>query len=385
LRFAFVFPRFHTNLRGLTSGLLDIGHEVEMYSAYKALNEDYSRTMPVVIASKYNIRFKGIPLINVSYLRRQLRSKNYDFLVVRAERNLFTVQVFLATLFLGKKIIIYDQYPLVVKNLKLKIFVYVRDFLFKPILVITPVFENALENEYNRVSSQEIFTDYESRIKEQLCQLEINRIWIPFSVNVSASTNLKSPSQRSIDVFISSKAENRKNVLETLHALAIASSQLNKRIVVEAAIITKKGKRSAKYIAALEKCVIDFSYSLDLRLNYNLNSEQMRSKYLDSKFMSLVSDNEPASFSNIESTAHGCINILSFKNGSISQSIRNHDFSLFTSITELPNLFIQLFSSDKFLNSDTDVFAKLFSEIFNDKKIANHFFLNLMVKKGKNF
>jgi hypothetical protein len=106
----------------------------------------------------------------------------------------------------------------------------------------------------------------------------------------------------------------------------------------------------------------------------------MNIKYLESRFFSLVSDKEPASYSNIESSASGCINILSFNNGSISQSIRNNQYILFTRIEDLPKIFSKLFTEIQYSRMNTHPYVELFTDIFEDKKIAYHFISKLLAK-----
>ena len=372
MKYTFILPRFHTNISALINGLILSGNQVNVLVAYRAVNENYSSATPIHMGSRFKLNFRGIPLINVCALRQHLKNSESEILIIRGERNLFTLQVFLATLFLKKKIVIYDQYKVIQNYIFLRFFIKVRDLMFNPLLVISPVFDNTFKSLSTVSREIETLSDFEERIKKQLSLKNGNRCWVPFGVE-SEIRSIKPTVNRSIDFIIVAKFQKRKNVLLVLKALERASILTNIKIAVVYAAITKNDKEGVR----CKKEIMEFSqrihWNMQLSIVENIRNEKMKDLYLDSKYLILVSDDEPASYSNIESSFFGCINILATKNGTLYQHIFNSAYNLFTQKEDLDGL-LPILLNNLSLNLPSLVsYNNVLSKYFSSTAVANNF------------
>ena len=372
MKYTFIFPRYHTNLSGLVNGLVLLGSQVEMLVAYRAANENYSSVRPVDMGSKIKFKVRGIPIISIYALRKHLRNSESDMLIIRAERNLFTLQVFLATLFLKNTKVIYDQYKVTKNKLSLRLFILVRDSIFNPFLVISPVYDNEFKPLSIFSGKNETFSDFDKRIADQLALKIGNRSWVPFGVEGEIKS-LVPTIGRSIDFIIVAKFQKRKNVISVLKALEKASISTNKKITILYAAISKNDKEGSE----CKKEVLEFSqqipHNMQLTIVENVRNEKMKGLYADSKYFILVSDDEPASFSNIESSFFGCITILAIKNGSLYQHIFNSAYSIFCQKEDLDSLFPTVLNNLSNNSLDLKSYNNLLIKYFSSFAVANNF------------
>ncbi len=373
MKVAFILPRYHPNFKGLVNGLIDLGHSLKMCVAYESLNEDHAGVSLMNFGTKY--RFRGIPFLRVFSLRSYLKNGNFDLLIIRSERNIFTIQCFLASVFLNNKIVLYDQYDVEIRNLWLRLFVKMRDYLFRPLLCITPTFDKDSNTSLLPQRNQESLNEFESRLHYQFEYKSSNRYWLPFGINY-LPRNVTKFEDRPIDFLISAKHERRKNVLEVLETLNNLADFSNKKLNIVYACISKLDKESLGYRNEIELFINQMNPRASVTILTDVDNSEMNLLYAKTKYFLLVSANEPAAFSNVEAIFNGCYCILSIDNGSISQHIRNLDYTLFVNPSFFYDTIVNYFSSKPPL-PDTKDLSNLVARFYSSEYIARSLLTHL--------
>jgi hypothetical protein len=366
LKIGFILPRFHPNLASLVHGLVKNGHTVDMCVVNQLTNEDHSDVIPKNFGSILGLKFRGMPLVRTLKLRKYVKVSNFDYIVIRAERNVFCIQVYLSLLFINKKVILYDQYELEVNSFWLKTFILVRDYAYSPIFVFTPVYKRRISNG-PLISDEESLEAFDNRISNQFNSVIGNRRWLPFGIKYS-NQGAEALEDRAIDFLISAKLEKRKHVTETLEAIKKVAEFTGEKFTVTCALISNFSKENMSYLESIHK----FNESISLNILVNVTNNDMKYLYKKSKYFILVSSREHASFSNIEAAYNGCVCVISRENGTINQHIINSSGTIFINLNELVDT---IFKITKEKNTKLDIlnYCDSFEKNFSSHKIYKAF------------
>ncbi len=362
-------------MNSIIDELIRLGHSVKVIAAYSDVNEDHSKIKPSIVSLSSKLRRKSrIPFINPLKVSKILKSSNSELILFRADRNFFTIFASLALLKYRNNIIIYDQYTLANHNFWLRLFFCFRDSILKPKVVITPVFDKiTLEAELIQTLNETV-EEFESRIFLQLGDSFNGRNWVPFSIDNKVDEDSKGWKDRTIDILISSKLEKRKNLIETLNQLSILNVPEYVTLNVTLAVVCRQTDSDKTKLEYLKSVIHNMGRNLKIELLVNTPSNKMSSLYLNTKIFILLSDNEPASYSNIQAAASGCIVVLSKSNGTASNHAYNNAVTIFTNLKMVNQHLPDIFTFAPLDLSILESFNQKFKEIYDSKVIVSRIF-----------
>jgi glycosyltransferase involved in cell wall biosynthesis len=290
----FFLPRFHTNLLGLTSGLVNAGCRVHIYTLRKYLIEDYSVIKPILIPkmkffTNKKEYFSGEALKmfdfpSVRFIYTKLKELSNAFIVIRVENSMFSITcIAVSILMLKKNVLLYSQRAFPEKNYLIKIFQFILYYLlgWKS---FTPVLTNdfSKKNKYNK--------------------------WIPFAI-FNSSTNIKKKWRTEpLQITTISKLTKRKNidlVIEAFKSIKLSSIRLNLIVVITNEYHQEIYKKNIKNLESYQNI---FIYK-------NIKYSKVQGILKNSHIFILLSEKEPASISNLEAMAYGNALILGEDNG----------------------------------------------------------------------
>jgi len=369
MKIVFVIPRFHPNMNSHINSIIELNHEVSMIVAYTDVNEDHSKVSPAIVSLfKQNGSPSKIPIINPLKLFKLLKSYNADLIIFRADRNRFTVSALLGLYLFRKKIIVYDQYKISDNNRWIKIFLKFRDLILKPKIVVTPIWDCKINQAISANLIQENLFDYKNRINHQLNTKNKNRFWWPFSIEKESFESVNSWINRPIDILISSKLVGRKNIIEFIQQLKKVSSECTSRLNVTLALIKRNNEIDDIYLKAMNKEMASMPENINLDIYFNIPPIDMPKYFLRSKVFVMISDMEPASYSNIQAAAAGCFVFLSKENGSIYQHPFNTLATNFSEIHTIAQDMVQKFNDVANVKTEIEEFRAQFLDLFDSRK-----------------
>lgn len=371
MRILFLVPRLHPNMNSLINSILDSNHEVEVLVSFIDVNEDHSKIQPQKIGL---LKQKGspskVPFANPLKLLHRIMIFKPDLIIYRADRNRFTLSSIFSLIPYRKKIIIYDQYKIANNRKWIEIFIKFRDLLINPKLVITPVFD-LTERESSLTHIK--YENQKQYIKRITNQFEINngkRFWMPFGVE-RISFKSKSPwKNRPIDILISSKLVRQKNIIEVVAQLNELSRIIKMPIKVTLAIIKRNNEYDDLYLKLLNQEILKLNHMIKLNLVFNVPPQNMSEYYIKSKIFILISDNEPASYSNIQAAAAGCYIFLSKSNGTALQHPINSSIINFSGLSGLSKEIKTVLNLEPKDIELIQEFRANFIELFNSEKLV---------------
>lgn len=371
MKIVFVVPRFHPNMNSLVNSILNLQHEVSIVVAYEDVNEDHSRVNPIIISlfKQTSSPFK-IPVINPIKLFRLLKFYKADLIIFRAERNKFTISAILGIIFYRGRIATYDQYKISDNDRWVQLFIKIRDWILKPKFSLTPVWNRKLNQleEVNLIN--ESTEEFKYRVNSQLIYNNKKRIWMPFGIEKNNFAPKLSWANRPIDILISSKLVKRKNIIEIIQQLQNLQIQINQPLKITLALIKRKNQKDDLYFQLLNKEISKLNDSFEVSIYFNISPTLMPEYFMNSKIFILISDNEPASYSNIQAAAAGCYIYLSEQNGTALQHPKNKQVIYFLGVTYLSK---EILNVNKLKSEELillEEFRNIFIEVYDSDLLA---------------
>ena len=196
---------------------------------------------------------------------------------------------------------------------------------------------------------------------------------MPFSINSDNLGIVRDTQNSNKRILVSGKAQERKNILQVLNILHEVSLQSSIDFETTLTLIVRNNSEDFDYLKKIEEFIYRHFKKVDLKINVPLM--KMGSIYSISDCFILVSDREPAAFSNIEATSYGCYTIISKENGSESQHPYNSKITSRSSISDLyTSIYNYLLMNQSHEMAD---FQIAFNKMFSSDAIASSFILKL--------
>jgi glycosyltransferase involved in cell wall biosynthesis len=371
MKIAFVLPRFHPNMNSLVNSILDLNHEVTMIVAYEEVNEDHSRVTPTKISFfKQHSSPTKIPIINPIKLLRLLKFYDADLIIFRADRNKFTIFAIFGLIFFRRKIIVYDQYKISSNNLWVQLFIKIRNLILKPKFGLTPVWNRQLNQVPLSNLINENISEFQSRINNQLNYNDKQRLWMPFGIEEKSYISKLLWADRPIDILISSKLVKRKNLIEIMQQFQKVQNQINQPLKITLALIKRKNKNEDLYLQLLNKEISKLNNSIEININFNIAPAVMPEYFMNSKIFILLSNDEPASYSNIQAAAAGCYIYLSKSNGTSFQHPNNKQVINFLKVSSLSQEIHNMIKIESENITLLEQFRKIFIDLYSSEQLA---------------
>ena len=371
MKIVFLLPRFHPNMNSLVNSILDLNHEVSMIVAYEDVNEDHSRVTPTVISLlKQKSSPTKIPIINPVKLFRLLKFYNADLIIFRADRNKFTIFAILGLFFFRRRIVVYDQYKISNNNRWIQLYIKIRDFILKPKFDLTPVWDRQLNQSAGANLISESIDEFQSRVNKQLNHHDKQRFWMPFGIEGRNYISKLSWADRPIDILISAKLVKRKNMIEIIQQFQKLQNQIDKPLKITLALIRRKNKNDELYLQLLNKEISKLSDSIEISINFNISPAVMPEYFMNSKIFVLISDSEPASYSNIQAAAAGCYIYLSKSNGTSFQHPNNKQVINFLKVSSLSQEIHNIIKIKSENITLLEEFRKTFIDSYDSEQLA---------------
>lgn len=371
MKIAFVLPRFHPNMNSLVNSILDLNHEVTMLVAYEEVNEDHSRVAPTKISffKQYSSPTK-IPIINPIKLFRLLKFYDADLIIFRADRNKFTIFAIFGLIFFRRRIVVYDQYKISSNNLWVQLFIKIRNLILKPKFGLTPVWDRQLNQVPLANLLNENIGEFQSRINNQLNHNDKQRLWMPFAIEEKDYISKLLWADRPIDILISSKLVKRKNLIEIMQQFQKVQNQIDQPLKITLALIKRKNKNDDLYLQLLNKEISKLNDSIEININLNIAPAVMPEYFMNSKIFILLSNDEPASYSNIQAAAAGCYIYLSKSNGTSFQHPNNKQVINFLKVSSLSQEIHNMIKIESENITLLEEFREIFIDLYSSEQLA---------------
>ena len=371
MKIAFVLPRFHPNINSLVNSILDLNHEVTMLVAYEEVNEDHSRVTPTKISFfKQHSSPTKITIINPIKLLRLLKFYDADLIIFRADRNKFTIFAIFGLIFFRRRIVVYDQYKISSNNLWVQLFIKIRNLILKPKFDLTPVWDRQLNQVPLANLINENIGEFQSRINNQLNYNDKQRLWMPFGIEEKSYISKLLWVDRPIDILISSKLVKRKNLIEIMQQFQKLQSQIDQPLKITLALIKRKNKNDDLYLQLLNKEISKLNDSIEINVNFNIAPAVMPEYFMNSKIFILLSNDEPASYSNIQAAAAGCYIYLSKSNGTSFQHPNNKQVINFLKVSSLSQEIHNMIKIESENITLLEEFRKIFIDLYSSEQLA---------------
>ena len=371
MKIAFVLHRFHPNMNSLVNSILDLNHEVTMLVAYEEVNEDHSRVTPTKISFfKQHSSPNKIPIINPIKLLRLLKFYDADLIIFRADRNKFTIFAIFGLIFFRRRIVVYDQYRISSNNLRVQLFIKIRNLILKPKFNLTPVWDMHLSQVPLANLINENVNEFQSRINYQLNYSYKQRLWMPFGIEEKSYISKSLWVDRPIDILISSKLVKRKNLIEIMQQFQKLQSQIDQTLKITLALIKRKNKNDDLYLQLLNKEISKLNDSIEININFNIAPAVMPEYFMNSKILILLSNDEPASYSNIQAAAAGCYIYLSKSNGTSFQHPNNKQVINFLKVSSLSQEIHNMIKIGSENITLLEEFRKIFIDLYSSEQLA---------------
>ena len=371
MKIAFVLPRFHPNMNSLVNSILDLNHEVTMLVAYEEVNEDHSRVTPTKISFfKQHSSPTKIPIINPIKLLRLLKFYDADLIIFRADRNKFTIFATFGLIFFRRRIVVYDQYKISSNNLWVQLFIKIRNLILKPKFDLTPVWDRQLNQVPLANLINENIGEFQSRINNQLNYNDKKRLWMPFGIEEKSYISKSLWVDRPIDILISSKLVKRKNLIEIMQQFQKLQSQIYQPLKITLALIKRKNKNDDLYLQLLNKEISKLNDNIEININFNIAPAVMPEYFMNSKIFILLSNDEPASYSNIQAAAAGCYIYLSKSSGTSFQHPNNKQVINFLKVSSLSQEIHNMIKIESENITLLEEFRKIFIDLYSSEHLA---------------
>ena len=355
----FVVPRLHTNLIGWLDGLSLLGLSVKVLVQTCGKSEDHSRYEPErldpgvdnFIITKST--FKDIS--QFSLLARFIRNSQPDLIIFRFEMN-FTSLIFLLNILSTRKtFMIYQQWPIYDNRISRQI---TRSLISRALKVpfITPVLsldEKWIGKLRSTTESQRVF-------------------FVPFGIPMrfSTVTSLNSRQKSTSYKFLSiGKFQERKKHLETIKLLLSNENFRNSDATFEIVgeVSTPEHQRVHDEIT---KFISLNRLELKVSLTTNQEHAQALLKIEQCDVFVLMSEQEPASVSNLESMSFGKPVIIKSGNGTANYLKNGHGGFIVSSTEEFHRSVDYFFENPDFCEASCVSNVLVVREMLDPKSVA---------------
>ncbi len=290
----FFLPRFHTNLTGLIKGLLNDEQKIEIFALRAHSLENHTNLEPILLPKSAlmfsrekqfegpNFRAWDVPSLRKLY--KKISRNKSQTIIVRLEKSMFSIVILGIALFkLKKQVLIYTQRAIPEENNLLR---FIQAILYK-------------------------FMNWKwiSPVKKESYQAVIDhQCWIPFATNLSERLTFATDEQNILKIVTIGKLVSRKNlslVIKIFQKLDSSSFALD--------IIAENSTMEHKRIKSNLNNMIKTGGKISLI--ENIDHLDVRKRLEQSHIFLLLSQNEPASVSNLEAMASGNLVIIGRDNG----------------------------------------------------------------------
>ena len=358
-------------MNSLVNSILDLNHEVTMLVAYEEVNEDHSRVTPTKISFfKQHSSPTKIPIINPIKLLRLLKFYDADLIIFRADRNKFTIFAMFGLILFRRRIVVYDQYRISSNNLWVQLFIKIRNLILKPKFNLTPVWDMHLSQVPLANLINENIDEFQSRINYQLNYNYKQRLWMPFGIEEKSYISKSLWVDRPIDILISSKLVKRKNLIEIMQQFQKLQSLIDQPLKITLALIKRKNKNDDLYLQLLNEEISKLNDSIEININFNIAPALMPEYFMNSKIFILLSNDEPASYSNIQAAAAGCYIYLSKSNGTSFQHPNNKQVINFLKVSSLSQEIHNMIKIESENITLLEEFRKIFIDLYSSEQLA---------------
>jgi hypothetical protein len=332
-------PRLHNNLRPMIEGFIKLGLTVSVLTLRKGVIEDYSK-INYTILEKFSIRKnKELNPINIKkfFIPSPLQILKYfklekpKYLLVRNDHSFAYLPIFVIGKIFKCKIVLYNQYP--IKNAKFIERVY--NFFFYSFFkckTISPVWQKKYAN--SETINNETHEQYEKRLLEMLNLKGPNHtpIWVPFGAD-EVFNQPKYLASNTINFLSIGKFQARKKHEVALELLKEYSERnlLKINFVIIGEVVPDNNSyfnalvRHAKYIQ---------TQYFHVEILKNISRSEVRSYLIHSHYFILLSENEVASFSQLEAFLFNCKLIIFYENGFLDFLPKYTDYQVIRSLDE---------------------------------------------------
>jgi glycosyltransferase involved in cell wall biosynthesis len=120
----------------------------------------------------------------------------------------------------------------------------------------------------------------------------------------------------------------------------------------------------------LNEEIFKLSDSIEVSINFNISPAVMPEYFMNSKIFILISDSEPASYSNIQAAAAGCYIYLSKNNGTSFQHPNNKQVINFLEVSSLSQEIHNIIKIKSENITLLEEFRKIFIHSYNSEQLV---------------
>ena len=120
----------------------------------------------------------------------------------------------------------------------------------------------------------------------------------------------------------------------------------------------------------MNKEISKLSDSIEISINFNISPAVMPEYFMNSKIFILISDSEPASYSNIQAAAAGCYIYLSKSNGTSFQHPNNKQVINFLKVSSLSQEIHNMIKIESENITLLEEFRKIFIDLYSSEQLA---------------
>ena len=315
MRILFIFPRYHTNQRGLIRKLKEEGHIVKFISIGVGATENYSEIKPTIIGLSFFGRYldkllnsdadvtkrniKGFPKIRKLYI--EIFNFRPEVIITRSLNSTYFKLIIPLILISKFKVLSYSQNPKYVKSLS-----------------FSKKFKHKLVEKFLRVK---FYTSVKYRLEDGLFDTLVDNkylTFIPFFIYPKEihynKSNIKIVKFLSVGKFVEWK--NHESVID---AFSIINNNKNYQLTIIGECVKPEQEI---YFEKLQSKINQLGLSDSIKLIKNVPNNQMDSYYISNDVFISFSLNEPASISLLEAMSFGLPVICNVSNGS-AHYVRN--------------------------------------------------------------
>jgi hypothetical protein len=363
----FFLPRLHNNIRPLINGLLTLNYQITVLASRTQGIEDHESINTIYVKH----RKKNREMISIKKIFDFFRTEKPKFLVVRNDEwDITFIIIFLMGIFFRSKIILYNQFPKFDPKLTKKLYNYTfyRLFSFK---TITPVL-NKFQNSPN-LNYYETPAEYDKRISSYLNDTMNQKyvFWLPFASDKWLKE--KTLQKDRIRVLTIGKIVPRKNIEKVVKYLSNFSNTYNIRISLT--ILSEFFGQNKDYLDNLNLLISKLkSPKFEVNLKLNQNRKSVAKHFQESEIFILLSENEPASVSQVEAFDYLCKILVYYQNGNLDFLPITPSIKIIYSLSEFDSRFAQLMQEDFSEMAFRTIYKKYFDKIFLAKRLINLFY-----------
>ena len=275
-------------------GLLNENQKIEILVLRKHLLENHIDIEPILLPKSVfmfsrikkfeGLKFRAWDLPSLRNINKKILRNDSQTIIVRLEKSMFSIVILcIALVKLKKEVVVYHQRSIPEDSYILRL-IQALLFKFMKWKCISPVKKDSYQGPL----------EYEC--------------WIPFATSVSSRITTISNQQNRLSIVTIGKLVDRKNI-----NLVIEIFQKLNSSIFELCIIAENTTMEHSRTKSKLKDIIEVKSKITFM--ENIDHQRVRSKLEQSHIFLLLSQNEPASVSNLEAMASGNLIIVGRDNG----------------------------------------------------------------------